>query len=150
MLDKGTGNKTWIERGVGNFRIMRHLQHDKLRVLMRQDKTLKIICNHVIDPRIQLVPHVQSDRALIWVAFDFSDGGTELVETTFCLKFGDSDLAQQFKNTFQECQSKMEKLMGMATASTEEEEKAKTKDPETEKATEEAADQLAELSTKDE
>ncbi|KAL7577094.1 hypothetical protein ACA910_019699 [Epithemia clementina (nom. ined.)] len=142
MLNKGTGNKTWIERGVGNMRILRHKERETLRVLMRQEKTLKIICNHIIDPQIQMVPHVQSDRSWIWVAFDFSDASLgELVETTFCIKFGDSDLAQAFKDKFQECQAKNKEVLGKNDV--------ETKDAETEKAAEEATDALAGLTTKE-
>lgn len=143
MLNKGTGNKTWIERGVGLMRILRHKAHNKLRLLMRQEKTMKVICNHIIDPQIQLVPHVQSDRSWIWVAYDFSDT-TELVETTFCIKFGDSDLAQAFHDQFLECQAKMKILLAGGSTSA-----AETTDPEAEKAANDAADALAGLSTQD-
>ena len=146
MLNKGTGNKTWIERGIGNMRILRHKQNDKLRVLMRQEKTMKVICNHVVDPRITLTPHVQSDRSWIWVAFDFSEGGTELVETTFCVKFGDSDLAGVFKEKFLECQAKMKELMEAEEQAAGE---AAPAAAETEQAADEAADALAGLSTKE-
>jgi Ran-binding protein 1 len=46
---------------------------------MRQEKTMKVIVNHFLDPRIVLVPNVGNDRSWVWVAFDFADG--ELVET---------------------------------------------------------------------
>lgn len=139
MLDKGTGKKTWIERGIGDLRILKHKEHGKLRILMRQEKTLKIICNHVLDPRIKLEPHVQSDRAWIWSAFDFSDG-TELVETIFCIKFGDSDIANAYKKVFEESLETMKTLMGDEV----------TTDAAEEKEADEAADALKELSTKDE
>ena len=47
---------------------------------MRQEKTMKVICNHVLDPRIVLMPNAgASDRSWVWTAFDFSDN--TLVET---------------------------------------------------------------------
>ena len=46
---------------------------------MRQEKTMKVIVNHFLDPRIVLVPNAGSDKSWVWVAFDFSDN--ELVET---------------------------------------------------------------------
>jgi len=140
MLDKGTGKKTWIERGIGNMRVLKHKEHKKLRLLMRQEKTMKVICNHVIDPRIKLEPHVQSDRAWIWVAFDFSDGG-ELVETIFCIKFGDSEIANKYKETFEDCQSKMKDMLAAETA--------ETTDAEADAAADETAEKLAELTTKE-
>ena len=47
---------------------------------MRQDKTLKIVINHALDPRVDLVPNVGSDKSWVWTAYDFSDG-EQLVET---------------------------------------------------------------------
>jgi hypothetical protein len=48
---------------------------------MRQEKTMKIIINHFLDPRIDLRANSgASDRSWVWNAFDFSDGA-ELVET---------------------------------------------------------------------
>lgn len=46
---------------------------------MRQEKTLKIIVNHFLDPRIVLTPNAGNDKSWVWVAFDFSEG--ELIET---------------------------------------------------------------------
>ena len=75
LLDKGTGNKTWRERGVGDVKILKHKEFGKIRLLMRQDKTMKVITNHVIDPRIKLEPNAGSDRS--WVA----GGGPSLLQT---------------------------------------------------------------------
>lgn len=118
MLNKGTGQKDWIERGIGLMRVLKHREFLKLRLLMRQEKTMKVICNHILDPQIELVRHVQNDRSWIWVAYDFSDGSGELVETTFCLKFGDSDLAQAFQQKFLAYQEEMKTILSASTADT--------------------------------
>ena len=109
LLDVGTGNKTWKERGIGEVRLLRHREHQRLRLLMRQEKTMKVIANHALDPRIQLEPNVGSDRSWVWSAYDFAEG--ELKETVFALRFADSDIANDFKNKFIECQKEMEKLL---------------------------------------
>lgn len=109
MLNVGTGNKTWNERGIGDARILKHREHQRLRLLMRQEKTMKVIANHALDPRIKLEPNVGSDRSWVWSAFDFAEG--ELQETVFALRFGDSEIANEFKNKFQEGQKEMEKLL---------------------------------------
>jgi Ran-binding protein 1 len=45
---------------------------------MRQDKTMKVICNHVLDPRIVLAPNAGcTDRSWVWTAFDFAEGVLE-------------------------------------------------------------------------
>lgn len=108
-MDQGTGNKTWRERGVGDVRILRHKQHQRLRLLMRQEKTMKVIANHAMDPRITLEPNVGSDRSWVWSAYDFADG--ELVETVFAMRFSDTEIANAFKEKFIECQKEMEALL---------------------------------------
>ena len=106
MLDKGTGNKTWRERGLGEISILRHRENQRLRLLMRQEKTLKIICNQAIDPRVELTPNVGSDRSWVWRAFDFSDG--ELVEESFAVRFADSEIANDFKTEYEKAQKEMQ------------------------------------------
>jgi Ran-binding protein 1 len=109
MLNVGTGKKTWNERGIGEARILRHKEHQRLRLLMRQEKTMKVIANHALDPRIKLEPNVGSDRSWVWSAFDFAEG--ELTETVFALRFADSEIAQEFKTKFTEGQKEMEALL---------------------------------------
>jgi len=109
LLDKGTGKKTWRERGIGEARILRHKEHQRLRFLMRQEKTMKVIANHALDPRITLETNAGSDRSWVWSAFDFAEG--ELLETVFALRFADSDIADNFKAEFQKGQKEMESLL---------------------------------------
>lgn len=109
LLDVGTGNKTWRERGIGEVRLLRHREHQRTRILMRQEKTMKVIANHAVDPRITLEPNAGSDRSWVWSAYDFADG--DLVETVFALRFADSDIAGGFRDKFLECQKDMEKLL---------------------------------------
>lgn len=109
LLDKGTGNKTWRERGIGNCRILQHKEHQRIRVLMRQEKTMKVVANFALDPRIKLEPNAGSDRSWVWSAFDFSQG--ELEETVFACRFADSDIANTFKEKFTESQQTMDKIL---------------------------------------
>jgi len=109
LLDKGTGKKTWRERGIGEARILRHREHQRLRFLMRQEKTMKVIANHALDPRIELEPNAGSDRSWVWSCFDFADG--ELNEQVFALRFSNSDIATEFKETYCKYQKEMEELL---------------------------------------
>lgn len=109
LLDVGSGNKSWKERGIGDIRILKHREHQRMRVLMRQEKTMKVIVNHALDPRITLEPNSGSDRSWVWSAFDFASG--ELVETVFAIRFADSDIAISFKKVFEENQKEMEKIL---------------------------------------
>ena len=108
-MDKGTGIKTWRERGIGEAKILRHKEHQRLRFLMRQEKTMKVVANHAIDPRIRLESNAGSDRSWVWSAFDFADG--ELAETVFALRFADSDIANTFKDKFVQSQKDMDVLL---------------------------------------
>lgn len=136
LLDKGTGNKQWRERGIGEMKILKHKEHKKSRVLMRQEKTMKVICNHVIDPRIEITPNISSDRSWVWSAFDFSDG--DLVETVFAVKFGDTEIADEYKKMFEDCQTEMKELLASETT---------VEDAEAAQAADEAAEKLSELNT---
>lgn len=108
-MDKGTGNKSWKERGVGEFKLLKHRETNRIRALMRQEKTLKLIINHFLDPRIVLTPNVGNEKSWVWVAFDFSEG--KLEETTFALRFSTVDFAKEFKAAFEAGQEEMKKLM---------------------------------------
>jgi len=109
LLDKGTGKKSWRERGIVEAKILRHKEHQRLRILMRQEKTMKVIANHALDPRIKLEPNAGSDRSWVWSAFDFAEG--ELIETVFALRFADSEIADSFKEKFEEGRKEMEALL---------------------------------------
>jgi Ran-binding protein 1 len=137
LLDKGTGKKTWRERGIGDVKILQHKENKKYRILMRQEKTMKPICNHVVDPRIEMQPQMSSDKAMMWSAFDFSEG--ELVETIFAMRFSNSDIATEFKKKFEDIQAEMKKLL--------EAEEEPPKDAEAEAAADETAEKLATLTT---
>lgn len=76
---------------------------------MRQEKTMKVIANHALDPRIKLEPNAGSDRSWVWSAYDFAEG--ELVETVFALRFADSDIAAEFKTVFESAQKEMASLL---------------------------------------
>jgi len=109
LLNKGSGSKEWIERGVGEVKLLKHRENSKIRVLMRQERTMKVICNHVADPRISLQPNAGNDKSWVWSAFDFSDG--ELVEEVFAMRFANADNAAKFKDAFTDAQKHMEHLL---------------------------------------
>ena len=135
LLDVGSGNKTWRERGIGDIRVLKHREHQRMRVLMRQEKTMKVIVNHALDPRITLEPNSGSDRSWVWSAFDFASG--ELVETVFAIRFADSDIAINFKKVFEEKQKEMDAILAGEDAAPSAE-------------ADEAAEALAGLTTKEE
>lgn len=47
-------NNEWKERGIGQCKILQHKENKKVRLLMRQEKTLKIRANHISEFMIGL------------------------------------------------------------------------------------------------
>ena len=62
----------------------------QIRLLMRQEKTLKVRANHYITPYLRLKPSAGSDRAFVWyVMFDFAD--EEAKNETFAIRFANAE-----------------------------------------------------------
>lgn len=95
-----TSSNEWKERGVGFVRILLHKQNQKIRLLMRQEKTLKIRANHILMPGTKLQEHAGSDKAWVWSTVDFAE--EEQKVELFCIRFGSVEKAQEFKKKFEE------------------------------------------------
>ncbi|GAX86097.1 hypothetical protein CEUSTIGMA_g13510.t1 [Chlamydomonas eustigma] len=80
----------WKERGIGQAKLLQHKENKKVRMLMRQEKTLKIRANHLVMPGTSLQPHAGSDKAWVWSAVDFSEGEQKV--ELFCLRFGSVEI----------------------------------------------------------
>lgn len=87
------------------MRLLKHKETGRVRLLMRQNKTLKICANHAVLPTINLQEHQGSDKTWVWHASDFSDG--ELKDELFCIRFGSVENARTFKISFEEAQESM-------------------------------------------
>lgn len=107
-FDHGSGE--WKERGVGQVRLLRHRENDRIRLLFRQEKTLKVRANHVVMPGTSLKPHSGSDKALVWSAVDFS--GDEQATELFCIRFASPERALEFKRKFEEAMAHNDKVIG--------------------------------------
>ncbi|XP_042193602.1 ran-specific GTPase-activating protein [Callorhinchus milii] len=96
----------WKERGTGDVKLLRHKEKGTIRLLMRRDKTLKICANHYISPSMELRPNVGSDRAWVWNApADFAD--EEPKPELLAIRFLNKENAQKFKAKFDDCKEKM-------------------------------------------
>ncbi|KAJ9698720.1 hypothetical protein PVL29_007669 [Vitis rotundifolia] len=78
------GNQ-WKERGAGNVKLLKHKESGKVRLVMRQSKTLKICANHLVLPTMSVQEHAGNDKSCVWHATDFADG--ELKDELFCIRF---------------------------------------------------------------
>lgn len=91
----------WKEKGVGVVKLLQHQKTNKVRVVMRRDKTLKICANHFITKEMELKPIIGNDRALIWkTPGDYSDGSPN--PETLCMRFESVDHTNFFKEKFLE------------------------------------------------
>jgi Ran-binding protein 1 len=98
----------WKERGTGEVKFLKHKQHNKIRLLMRRDKTLKICANHygnyhlglrqsyiltlgfLVTKDMVLTANVGSDRSWVWtVAADMSE--EEPKQETLAIRFANSE-----------------------------------------------------------
>lgn len=98
-------DEQWKERGVGDCKLMRHVETNKVSLIMRQDQTKKVIANFVLeeDPLCQLLSHAGSDKAWVWMTHDFSED--ESVRTRFALRLTKVEEAQRFKDAFKEAKA---------------------------------------------
>ncbi|KAI3829994.1 hypothetical protein L1987_04126 [Smallanthus sonchifolius] len=93
------GNQ-WKERGAGSVKFLKHKKTEKVRLVMRQSKTLKICANHLVIPTMTVQEHSGNDKSCVWHAADFADG--ELKDELFCIRFATVDNCKKFMETFQE------------------------------------------------
>lgn len=84
----------WKERGLGNVKILRHVETKKLRVVMRREQVFKICLNHVLNAEVVYKP--KDEKSLLFAAHDFSEG--ESVLERFTLRFKNQEVAQEFSS----------------------------------------------------
>ncbi|KAJ6984995.1 ran-binding protein 1 [Populus alba x Populus x berolinensis] len=83
------GNQ-WKERGAGTVKLLKHKESGKVRLVMRQSKTLKICANHLVLPTMSVQEHAGNDKSCVWHATDFADG--ELKDELFCIRFASVEI----------------------------------------------------------
>ncbi|XP_044071862.1 E3 SUMO-protein ligase RanBP2 isoform X2 [Siniperca chuatsi] len=103
----------WKERGIGDLKILFHPTKHFYRILMRREQVLRVCANHTITQVMELKPMNASANALIWTATDYSDG--EGVVEQLAAKFKTPEIAESFKKTFCECQSRIGQTDGDAS-----------------------------------
>jgi len=100
-------DKEWKERGTGEAKLLKNPQTGVVRFLLRQEKTMKIVANHVViqhDTYCNLVLNSGSEKIWVWTALDCSDSETPVAEQ-FALAFGNAELAAKFKEEFNQAKT---------------------------------------------
>jgi Ran-binding protein 1 len=105
--DQGSGE--WKERGVGPMKLLRHKDNDRIRLLMRQDKTLKIRANHIVMPGTRMQEHSGNEKSIVWSAVDFAD--EEQRTEMFCARFASQDRAQEFMREHEKAMEHNDKVL---------------------------------------
>ncbi|XP_056146006.1 E3 SUMO-protein ligase RanBP2 [Lampris incognitus] len=95
----------WKERGIGDIKILFHPIKHFYRILMRRDQVLRVCANHTISNAMELKPMNTSANALVWTATDYSEGEGRVEQ--LAAKFKTPELAETFRKTFLECQSRI-------------------------------------------
>ncbi|KAL4279059.1 hypothetical protein GQ457_03G043540 [Hibiscus cannabinus] len=90
----------WKERGAGTVKLLKHKETGKVRLVMRQSKTLKICANHLVLPTMTVQEHAGNDKSCLWHAADFADG--ELKDELFCIRFPSVENCKTFMEMFEE------------------------------------------------
>lgn len=97
----------WKERGTGDVRLLKHKVTNKVRLVMRRDKTLKVCANHLstylpcllinfiemsypVSSEMRLQPNIGSDRSWVWkVHADYADGAPQ--PETLAIRFANAE-----------------------------------------------------------
>ena len=108
LFVKGGDKESWVDRGSGEVRMLRHKENQCLRLLMRNEETKEVIANHALDHRITLESNANSEINWVWSTFHFVESA--MTETIFGIGFADTNTANLFKEKFIECQEEMGKL----------------------------------------
>lgn len=103
------GNQ-WKERGTGTVKLLKHKENGKVRLVMRQAKTLKICANHLVISTTKMQEHAGSDKSCVWHAADFADG--ELKDEMFAIRFGTVENCKKFKDLVDEIAESLAKNEG--------------------------------------
>ncbi|CAN8253207.1 unnamed protein product [Cochlearia groenlandica] len=141
----------WKERGAGTVKLLKHKETSKVRLVMRQSKTLKICANHLISYGMNVQEHSGNEKSCLWHATDFSDGEL-LKDELFCIRFASIENCKTFMEKFTEIAESQQVgkeskngdeaaglIQNLSVEDKKSEEKAKEKEEEEEKKTEVSA-----------
>lgn len=92
--------RQWKERGIGDFKILKHNEKCRFRIILRREQVHKVACNHYINPTMKVSPMDTTDTALCWNAVDYAEGHAET--SYFAVKFKNKEILEQFQSKFEE------------------------------------------------
>lgn len=92
------------ERGTGFLKLLRHKDTKKIRFILRQEKTLKIVANFFVNdiPLCHLKIFPDNDKKFKFLAYDCSEQDPKIEK--FIIKFTDGEKAIKFRENFRKAQ----------------------------------------------
>ncbi|XP_025408768.1 E3 SUMO-protein ligase RanBP2-like isoform X2 [Sipha flava] len=91
--------KEWKEKGIGQLKILKNNDTDKVRLVMRREQVHKVCANHFLYSNMELKS--KGDKAVVWSANDFSDAVKVQVEN-LCARFKTVEDCEEFTRVFNE------------------------------------------------
>lgn len=101
----------WRERGNGEVKLLKHKTTGYVRIILRQDKTLKLRMNHkvAVTAPAKLTANAGNDKSWVWTAEDFAEEKVETV--TFAIRFKDVEMAKAFAAAYEGARAANAKLI---------------------------------------
>lgn len=97
-----SNTKEWKERGVGEMKLLHHIEGGTYRLILRREQVHKIVCNMLLNADLDFEPLQTSDRAWIWAGMNYYDGEANLEK--LAIRFKSPELASQFKEAIDKAQ----------------------------------------------
>uniref|UniRef100_A0A2H8TIT0 E3 SUMO-protein ligase RanBP2 n=1 Tax=Melanaphis sacchari TaxID=742174 RepID=A0A2H8TIT0_9HEMI len=95
------------ERGIGEMKVLFHPERNTYRFLFRREKVFKVVCNHLISSDIKLVPMISSNKAFCWPCMNTTEDNPEPQKEMLAVRFKNEEIANKFKQVFDDCVSKL-------------------------------------------
>ena len=97
ILRLDEGENQWKERGQGDAKIMRNKLNPKRHMfLLRREGIGKLAAQHDILKGMNVKPHPQNDKFLLWTAVKDYSEDDEGWEESFLIKFPTKEVADEF------------------------------------------------------
>lgn len=95
------GPPQWKERGVGDFKVLHHLELNSYRLLLRREQIHKLVLNMKLTADVEIKPNKQSDKAFTWVAQNFAEDQQNGELEQLSVRFKNVDIANRFNGVIQ-------------------------------------------------
>jgi hypothetical protein len=93
-------DKEWKERARGDVKFLKNPKTQRIRAVMRQEKTLKVRLNQYVGD-VELKPNAGSDKAWTWRWADFATDSGDVETHSFAIRFRTADNAKEFNEQWE-------------------------------------------------